>query len=486
MRRKIEKYLAKKQGCDEANIRYTDDGRFDFMGDLEGVLSAVRGKENLGKTKRSDRKSRKSSTKKKKYDVSKMPPMGMPPPYMPYGLPPMSYPGMPPHPGMYHPDMPMAPYGYGKPMVKQPNISSSSKTSSDNNIPLAPKPSTDELATAFSPRKGYKSGAAAHHYLQDNSSTPGPVSLEHSGRSSYFSSSRKSIFDSPRNFGDGMLHGSPALNMNINGMTPLSTLKGTFATPYSSELFSELSLEDNLSLNKALFADEDKYSKTPVSKTPQSKSSAGHAPREMKLNFCGSDDSMTSFISDMRYNRVSISPVSHKSKTKRGMEQAVKTPPRSVSKSIHFADEERDDVLGSVSKINSMMPTVTATSEAQTPMNVTNITQDSADKRDVAGPSPFNASLTPIGNYDESFWGRQLGFSPQEASLTPFKSPSLPSSIKKRRTPLASLAVNTLHAKSPSSLRKSSIRKLVDIKADPEGSPAAKRQRTVEATPTKD
>jgi hypothetical protein len=45
MKRKIEKYLAKKQAVDVANIRYTEDGRFDFMGDLDGVLSAVRGKE---------------------------------------------------------------------------------------------------------------------------------------------------------------------------------------------------------------------------------------------------------------------------------------------------------------------------------------------------------------------------------------------------------------------------------------------------------
>lgn len=46
MRRKIEKFLAKKQGVLESNIRYTDDGRFDFMGDLEGVLLAVRGKDS--------------------------------------------------------------------------------------------------------------------------------------------------------------------------------------------------------------------------------------------------------------------------------------------------------------------------------------------------------------------------------------------------------------------------------------------------------
>jgi len=31
MRRKIEKHLARKQGVDESNIRYLDDGRFDFI-----------------------------------------------------------------------------------------------------------------------------------------------------------------------------------------------------------------------------------------------------------------------------------------------------------------------------------------------------------------------------------------------------------------------------------------------------------------------
>ena len=49
MRRKIEKYLSKKQGCDVADIRYLEDGRFDFMGDLEGVLAAVRGKDGTGR-----------------------------------------------------------------------------------------------------------------------------------------------------------------------------------------------------------------------------------------------------------------------------------------------------------------------------------------------------------------------------------------------------------------------------------------------------
>ena len=59
MRRKIEKYLAKKQGVDQANICYTEDGRFDFMGDLEGVLAAVRGKDGTGRGRGKDRNSKK-------------------------------------------------------------------------------------------------------------------------------------------------------------------------------------------------------------------------------------------------------------------------------------------------------------------------------------------------------------------------------------------------------------------------------------------
>jgi hypothetical protein len=55
MKRKIEKYLARKQNCDINSIRVLQDGRFDLMNDLEGVLHAVRGKDGLG-----------SSTKKRR------------------------------------------------------------------------------------------------------------------------------------------------------------------------------------------------------------------------------------------------------------------------------------------------------------------------------------------------------------------------------------------------------------------------------------
>ena len=67
MRRKIEKYLSRKQGVDEANIRYLDDGRFDFMGDLAGVLQAVRGKEGTQKGRgRVDRRKKKENSNKGK------------------------------------------------------------------------------------------------------------------------------------------------------------------------------------------------------------------------------------------------------------------------------------------------------------------------------------------------------------------------------------------------------------------------------------
>lgn len=55
MKRKIEKYLARKQNCDINSIRVLQDGRFDFMNDLEGVLHAVRGKDGVGSSSKKGR-----------------------------------------------------------------------------------------------------------------------------------------------------------------------------------------------------------------------------------------------------------------------------------------------------------------------------------------------------------------------------------------------------------------------------------------------
>ena len=64
MRRKIEKYLARKQGVEEGKIQYLDDGRFDFMGNLDGVLAAVRGKDGSGRSKRKNDKKKGTTNNK--------------------------------------------------------------------------------------------------------------------------------------------------------------------------------------------------------------------------------------------------------------------------------------------------------------------------------------------------------------------------------------------------------------------------------------
>jgi hypothetical protein len=470
MRRKIEKFLAKKQGVDEANIRYTEDGRFDFMGDVEGVLAAVRGKDTLSstKSKKSDRKSSRKSAKKNRKDDHKMHPMGMPM-YLPYGMAPPPYPGMPPHPMYSHDGMMHMHHAYApKPM---PGASSSSTNRKSDKVPLAPKPAASQKSPmSHSPKKKSSDKDGVSTPFINMSITPGAASAGRASDSMSFSSSKKSIFDSPSKSGlDIGLGTSPGM-FNIHGMTPLSTLKDTFATPYASQMFTELSPEDNLSLNKALFAEE---SKTPASSRKRS-------PREMK--FClGNEDSMSSFITDMRHHRLSISPLSCKtpkvamdtssslmSEDPKSTEKTIKTPPPSINRSIHFADEQGDSVLGSASKVQSFLQTEPVT-EAQTPRNVT---QDSIDSREISGPSPFDASLTPIGNYDQGFWGNQLGFSPQDSSsLTPFKSPGgILLSAKKDRKPLSNIALNTIV---PQSATKKS-----NLKVKSEGEPTPKRQRT--------
>jgi hypothetical protein len=49
MKRKIEKYMAKKHGIAEDKLALHEEGRFDFQGEVEEVLRAVRGKELLCK-----------------------------------------------------------------------------------------------------------------------------------------------------------------------------------------------------------------------------------------------------------------------------------------------------------------------------------------------------------------------------------------------------------------------------------------------------
>ena len=515
MRRKIEKYLSKKQGVDESNIRYTDDGRFDFMGDLEGVLAAVRGKDGLGKGRKSDRKSSKKSSKKDRKGDNKMPPMAIPMHYLPYGMPhPPPPPGHPmiPHPSMYEMMMPhaaskenmmpphMTPHYLAKPMPD--TMGAPNGTPGDNNALLAPKPPVEKQAFHFSPWRD----ASPHDDSTSSpvTNTPGQRSVSQNVdfASGCISSSRKSIFDSPKPLvGNlGMAMGSPVGGLNIHGMTPLSHLKDTFATPFSSERFSHFSPEDNFSLNKALFTDEDarRIQKTPNTKTP----------REMRISIGGSESSLTRTMSDLRYNRVSISPVSCKgfnraleessttrhstsSSVNKGADSKKGAPPSvtpSVTRSIQFADERNNDLTSSTSKVQRFMPSITVGDDHAPHDGM----DDSDDLRDISEPSPLDTSLTPLGSHDKSFWGRDLGFSPQQlASYTPFKSPGVQVVSKKENTGgvLSTLSVNTLLNSNAKKSKRDASRVDKKIGASDKAkesislqSPSPKRQKLSEVT----
>jgi hypothetical protein len=474
MRRKIEKYLAKKQGVDEASIRYTEDGRFDFMGDLDGVLNAVRGRDSAVKPKKissADRTQRTSSSKKtsslkKRKDHLKMAPLAVSLSYMPYGMAPPPYPGMPPHP-MYSHELygppgteslrsyPPYTVNYGTPMNSKSN---------PKHLPLAPKPTADSM----SPNKENTSSNGNSTSAISASNTK---KVRNDPMSSFLASSQKSYLTSPKAAAPlNMTLHSPE-GLNIHGMTPLSTLRGTFETIYdSSEAFNGFSHEENMSLNKALFADDDgrKYGRSAgAAKTPCLKT-----PRQMNFSFClTSGASNSGCIKDMKSNRVSISPLACKgfqpssSRADKGSSAEScsthaddNSAPGTGTRSIHFSDtaDVEPTVSESVSKtMYDFMPNSAMDNEASTPFRGVArtpcgaVTLNSIDSKAFSGSSPFAASLTPIG-FD---WGRQLGFSPDNmaTSFTPFKSPaaSLTHLVSRNgrnisRSPLMTISANVI------------------------------------------
>lgn len=453
MRRKIEKYLARKQGVDETNIRYTEDGRFDFMGDLEGVLNAVRGRDSSGRVKtKADRTrstAKKSSTAKKnrKDKLHKIGPIPMALNYLPYGMAPHPYSGMHPHP-MYPREMPYPPQGAESRMPYPSSYSKPQTGAKLKNIPLAPRPTTN----SDKPKTPLNKGA----YNFGDALAPSRSSKSPDPTASFLTSAQKSSLSSPKQTGG--LHNfglnSPD-ELNIHGTTPLSTLRGAFESFYdggNDEMFNGLSPEENISLNKALFADDDgrRKHKTPCTKTP--------CEMKFAIGMTADASNNNTFIQRMKSNRVSISPMSMKGYKRYTpesdeveLESALKCDkaPSSVTRSIHFADkpENESKVTDSASKIKIDFTTTDTSTPfktgSRTPMAVT---QNSINSR-LSGMSPFPGSLTPIG-FD---WGRQLGFSPDGDDFTPFKSPSEaggdPMSEKKaerlfERSPFAKISTN--------------------------------------------
>jgi hypothetical protein len=183
----------------------------------------------------------------------------------------------------------------------------------------------------------------------------------------------------------------------------------------------------------------------------------------MKFTIGMTGDSInSSCIKNMKSNRVSISPVSTRG-FRRRFETAEKPPksamkddkaPGTVSRSIHFADEDdnRDSI---VTGSYHFMPSDYmddenngTTTPVKEPTQTPSTARTSTHSKSFADPSPFGAALTPLG-YD---WGRQLGFSPSNSvggSFTPFRSPGLAMSLRKSarkadRTPLMDLSTNVV------------------------------------------
>jgi hypothetical protein len=504
MRRKIEKYLAKKQGVDEANIRYMDDGRFDFMGDLEGVLAAVRGKDGSGRGRgKSTGKARKH---RKKGNEPTPQPLGaltnMHPgmihsngmAYFPHLSPYMAPPGMhpqfmsgPPRPNMTQPpgiktngkENSRTPGSAPFPM--QPSAQPMGIVSSGQNSRPRENPNFFSFSPAELEEQKERQQRASELLGEDPMNVAGPNGMSpffgmnatpastmktpfHSDTdfsSNYFSSGKKSYFDSPK-------RPSPTYP-DMRGMTPLSHLRDTFSnTPFTGETMKLSPAMYNDELNKTLFGgDEHALSdvkrrfimKTPKARSPKqitfrigsdlsSKSGsaadfsqvsispiaqmASSAARKMK------PEGQAAMTDDFSNSDKSLSQVSLASADKPAHQLSTSAPKRKAANTdeemmpppvtVSFSESRDDSILSSSTKstgsILKCSPPFEYRDDNPTPRNVT---LDESQMGSIE-QSPFHASSilggmpTPSG--DTSFWRTQFGFSPANNSFTPFKSPA--------------------------------------------------------------
>ena len=496
MKRKIEKFLAKKQGVDENKIRYKDDGRFDFMGDVEGVLTAVRGKgDSAGRGRRSDKKPKKpvpaptNLMKKKltgppghpKHHSAPMHPGQYshyghyPPPYMhgrymPYHMPPsMPYPSTKPNKSKSN----GAPDPYGKPP--------SDKSAPDKENTHVNTNRNDQNRIPYSPDRRRKEHGANNPVLSIEMSpagmkTPFKLAGEFS-TSKVLASARKTIFDSPK-----------PLNMNLEGMTPLPNKNRLFSPggDHNMALFSPRISED---LNKTLFGDESDTLLDNALKTPKQKQSR----RCLRFRIGEEVDENESVR-----QQLIISPISHKKSAPRIKTEKDRTervvPPVTLSEelehslSVSFADESepeakndsRDDRSPSIS--SKPQPCADFSDAEMTPRKITQDDEDDC-RREIAPPSPFDTSAivrTPCttDSKSQSFWNRTLEFSPNLSgtSFTPFKSPApLPKVKLGEPSPNTSFVASMLD---PSDVKKE--------RSSPAELPSPKKRKTVEDAAAKE
>jgi hypothetical protein len=423
MKRKIEKYLATKQGVDDKHVRLTVDGRFDFADDLEGVLEAVRrGADSARKAGPSTgKKVRKASAARKK---SAAPPSSAP-----------ALASFSSSAAAAAPMMMAMPLMYG-------GMNQYGVPGKENDYPQAAQMAMVPFGTAgmvgnrqpghisFSPRSIAKSMTP----LTSTSQTP--FQQPDTGLASYFSSTgKKSVFNSP----------GP-----LSGMTPFMNPRDTFgSTPFNREtFFSPENVPYSDELNKTLFGQS-------TGKPPKAQS-----PVSVRFRIGGDVPSDVSKDADLRH--VSVSPIKIDLPQQAGGAKATQTtgassrataapkvslsptdvrplctpgvasqskqeqadkdrmPPPSVTFAEMMADDNKTH-----SSLGSNMPSIYS-SNGQYAVNVS---QDDDSVRSISAPSPWDSSAmglpTPsriVG--DSSFWPQQFGFSPANASMTPFKSPA--------------------------------------------------------------
>lgn len=436
MRRKIEKYLGKKLGIDESQVQPEEDGRYDFMGDFEGVLNAVRGKDSVSggsaraemRASRRERTSMSSRTNKGKGSRSSHDGNAG----RKSSAPSASYyyrPPAPVHPWMYHPHV-------------------------GQNVPPNSYPTSSEPWAA--------SGVAPPSATTHGGGLQTPISsakMMESFQTGSLSSARRTIFeglglDSPKSLGGGSLGmqlDSSPMNMDIQGMSPPpTTLKDTFATPMPTYMLPNLSPEEAESLNKSLFSES--IASTPFVRTPGARAQATQQPLCINL---GDDATVGMDISNMRFaNRVSISPISKGEQgqvcTKAGFygaeeadknnistdnnkgmsedaEKELMPPPTAPRVTIR---ERGDSVSSSSVNEQKMIDIGEMGGVSKTPMYDNNKGECKSDTGgDARQPTPFTSKImkelgTPstAATTEQSFWSDQVGISP--VPLSPFKSPT--------------------------------------------------------------
>jgi hypothetical protein len=446
MKRKIEKYLAKKQGIELSKVQLGEDGRFDFLGDLEGVLNAVRGKEPGIRTRRSSEKKAKKPGKKRREGFM----IGAPshPGHMPLRHPPhpmfMQYPymhGM--HPGsmpLPHPSIGLPPNVKPKESNEGPHMYAKTGPADKENQPavangVLPNERQASSIFAYSPRKEHDAGGMTSMSSPFFDATPG-------------SAMKSSMVD----FSNRYFDHSPSKGTEGTSMTPLSTgttLRDAFvATPIDGdEGLYYPRLDGAEELNKSLFGED--ASLESILKTPNAKS-----PLVLRIQI-GSDVSKKSKTDGKEYHYVPVSPISDdipsltrsqiadSTNAEAGDELGDGLSHITISTELDHALSSSATVDGkrkhrSESRDDAVTPTPFQTdlafhpttgqklTSANTPRNVTMDTDDSLRELDATPFDPSTIMQTPgtVSSRNASFWSTELGISPDPA-YTPFRSPAL-------------------------------------------------------------